>query len=149
MTWTQRVINWVSLAFAASLVVGSLVFAYVLLVPIDVVRNWKLTSDKGVYHAGETIEVEASYDKLMDVNGVSYYYLECQNPNGSLIRYPIQETEGNRPRGVGRIAIPLRIPEQISGLPATCHITISVDYTVYSFRKVTENNNSNDFEVIR
>lgn len=147
MTIFQRLMNWLSMAFAVCLVVSAMIFAYILLTPIDVVTDWKLHVDPGTYHTGDEIVVHASYKKLKDVSGTAYYYLECKTERGSLARYPLSQTEGNRARGTGEIDTQLHLPSDLPGLPTECRIFVSVDYTIYTFRKFVENNASNYFEV--
>jgi hypothetical protein len=141
-----RLVNWLSLVFAATLVTVAFTFAYVLVSPLDVITDWTLRMDPGTYTPGQEVTLHGSYKKLRDVTGAAYYYLECKTPKGSLVRYPIVQTEGNRPKGSGEIDTPLQLPS-IPTLPAQCRVAVSVDYTIYTFRKFTENNQSNYFEV--
>lgn len=142
-----KVINILALAFAGSLVAVSLAFAYALLSPIDVVQGWKITVDEQTYRPGDSIVMHASYKKTRDVSGTAYYYLECKNPNGNLVRYPMSQTEGNRAKGEGKIDVPMKIPGEVPNLPTMCRIAVSVDYSIYTFRKFTENNATNEFRV--
>ena len=143
-----KLVNWLSLIFAATLVLASLIFAYILLAPIDVVANWKLHVDPATYHQDDEITVHASYKKLKDVTGTAYYYLECKTERGSLVRNPLNQTEASRAKGSGEIDTPLHLPSDLPGLPTECRVYISVDYTIYTFRKFTENNASNYFKVM-
>lgn len=147
MTLFQRIINWLSMTFAVSLVLSSLAFAYVLLAPIDVVTDWELRVEDQTYHPGDDIIVHASYKKLKDVNGTAYYYLECETDRDTLVRYPINQTEGNRPKGTGQTDILLQIPSALPSPTARCRIAVSVGYNIYTFRKFVENNESNYFNV--
>ncbi len=147
MSLIIKLVNWLSLVFAVSLVLASLVFAYILLVPIDVVTNWKLHVDPNTYQPGDEVVVHASYKKLKNVGGQAFYYLECKTERGSLARYPLSQTEASRPQGEGEIDTPLHLPSDLPGLPTECRIYVSVDYTIYTFRKFVENNASNYFEV--
>lgn len=142
-----RFVNWLSMCFAGVLVIASFSFAYVLLAPIDVLKDWKLHVNPGTYQAGQQITMHATYTKLREVTGRSYYYLECKTPRGSLVRYSISQSEGNRPKGSGQVDIPLNLPVDITGTPATCRIAVSVSYDIYTFRKFVENSSSNYFTV--
>lgn len=142
-----KVINWLSLLFAGAIVFASLAFAYVLLVPLDVLNNWTLKVEDKVYHSGDEIVLNVTYTKERDVTGKSYYYLECKRPNGANVRFPMSQSEGNRPKGSGNTDLTLRIPSDIPDLPTSCRIAVSIDYNIYTFRKFTENNISNDFRV--
>lgn len=146
MSFISSAINWVSLIFSVCIVLSSLVFAYVLLVPIDVLESWRISAKDQVYKPGESITLESSYVKAMDVNGSVYYYLECEN-GGRLARYPLSQSEGNRSAGRGDVEITLRLPSSIPKLPAQCRIAVSVDYKIYTFRTFTEKTESNWFKV--
>jgi len=67
MTILQRLLNWVSMIFATSLVISSFVFAYILLTPIDVVTDWRLHVDPTTHHTGSEVVVHATYKKLKNV----------------------------------------------------------------------------------
>ncbi|MGW6120425.1 hypothetical protein ACWFRF_15390 [Nocardia sp. NPDC055165] len=143
-----RVANFLAFAFAGALVTASLALAYALLAPIDVVQDWKISVEDREYALGDEFVIQASYKKVMEVTGTAYYYVDCQNQRGSISRYPISQSEGNRRAGSGSTEIPMRLPTAIPGLPARCRAAISVDYNIYTFRKFTENNESNWFTVI-
>lgn len=144
-----QVVNWMSLVFAGFLVGAAIIFAYALLVPIDVVKNWKINSTANAYHPGDTVILAVEYEKVREVAGTSFYYLECKNPGDKLVRYPISQSEGNRPKGKGKIDLLVDLPSSVPNTPLQCRIAISVSYEIYAFRRFVENNQSNFFEVTK
>lgn len=139
--------NWVAIAFAGSLVVVTFIFSYMVLSPVDVLTDWKVSVENKTYHPTDDIYLNVEYKKIRPVSGDTYYYLECENPSRGLVRYPISIVEANRPEGSGVVQQPLRIPPTIPDLPRQCRIAISVEYIIYTFRSFAENNQTNWFTV--
>lgn len=144
-----KVANGLSMLFAIAIVFMSILFAYVTIAPVDVLKNWHLTADKPSYAAGDTITVHSTFVKTRSVPGASFRYLECTNPSGSVVRYPIDQADGNRPASVGDVEILLHVPDTLPNLPAKCHVNVTVVYSIYSFRKATETNVTQDFMVVK
>lgn len=147
MSILNTAFNWLALVFSAGIVFCSLVFAYVLLTPVDVLDTWTIDVSEKSYHPAEEVNVHSVYKKVRNTTGKAYYYLECENAKGRLVRYPISQTEGNKPSGQGDIEIPLKLPENIPDLPNQCRVVISVDYRIYTFRNHTENAQTNWFRM--
>lgn len=147
-----RILNWLSLCLAGALLLTSLTFSYLLVAPVDILDNvsWKLTVPNGVYKLGDTFTMEVDYKKLRDITGKPYFYMECLTQSGSLKRYPAYSLEaGNRSKGVGQADVTIQLPKDapLLKLPTQCRVAVVVDYEIYSFRKFTEHNQSNYFEV--
>lgn len=134
----------VSMSIAIAVLVG----LYMTLWPVDVLQNWTITTNKRLYQTGETIELTTHFDKVREVTGISKRYIECETPAASTNRIPVSEGEANRKAQTNsNNVIYLRIPTDVPQLPATCHIEIVVEYSIYSFRKHTETTRTPDFTV--
>lgn len=136
-----------SIAFA--IVLSALVFAYVSLVPVDVLKDWSYTIYKDTYTTGETIVITSHFKKIRNVTGISRRYIYCKTPSGSYSRDPIGEASADRPAQSGSADIYLSIPSALPTLPTTCYIEANIDYTIYTFRKHTEINRTSEFTVIK
>lgn len=142
-----NLLNWLSLVFAATLVTISFVFAYVMLAPVDVLKQWQVHVDEKAYHPGDDVVLHVNYQKVREATGTSYRYLECRTPRGSLERYPISQAEANRGSGIGSADVVVKLPSRVPNLPAQCRIALAVEYTIYTFRIHPEHAESNYFEV--
>lgn len=130
---------------SVALLLASFIFVYVTFVPVDVLRNWRVSVPQDVYRLGENAVIYSEYEKLRSVSGTAHRFLECLNTNGAYTRYHISQGDANRPVGKGKASIVLRIPDEVPNIPTKCRIVIAIDYTVYSFRKVTEHAQTNEF----
>lgn len=145
-----KVINGLSMLFALVIISASALFAFVVLTPVKVLKDWHLGVVQQDYHPGDDITVLSTFNKVRNASGTSYRFLECTNPvNGNQVRYPIDQSDGSRPASFGSAQLLLHIPDSIPNLPISCHINITVVYNVYSFRKVTQTAITNNFQVIK
>lgn len=115
---------------------------------IDVLDNWRLVLPKQEIHAGETIVVQSLYEKKLSVTGKATRYVECENRPGVFVRYPVSEAIANRGAGKTGTGIEILIPDNIPSLPATCKITIVIDYEIAFWRHVIEQNSSATFTLL-
>lgn len=134
----------------ALLLVSSALFIYIAVSPVDVLQNWTVTTPQEA-HPGEVVTLTIKYRKVRAVSGPSFRELECKNINESTSRYPIDRSLGNRPVTMdgqtNTIEVDVQLPDNVPNLPRTCHITTTVNYTIYTFRTFTEFNQSNDFRL--
>lgn len=141
--------NAISYLATGSIVVAALVFTFISLIPIDVLNNWNLTTDKPEYEVGSTLIVTTKFDKLRNVTGTSKRYIECKTRNGSTNRIAIGEKEADRtPQKRASNEIYLGIPRDTIEPPTTCFVEIVVTYNIYSFRNHTETARTPEFKVI-
>lgn len=124
-----------------------LVFAVILLVPITVLRDWKIVVPETTYHVGDTVQLHTSSEKLRKANGVIERTIECDKGKDSTVSYDLNNSMASGKPGINRTTYQLKIPANITNLPTTCRVVISVDYRIYGFRHITENTVSNDFVV--
>jgi len=135
-------------AASISIIVIGCVLIYKLLAPVDVLSNWRLTIPAGPHYPGETITVDSHYQKLRNVTGTAYRYIDCKNDRGTYTRYPINNSPANNSAGVSRsTGIFIKIPSDIL-VPTTCHISILVNYKVNALRTQPEFTTSNEFILI-
>lgn len=135
------------------------IIAFVLFSPVDVLKNetWKLTVQGDTHYPGDVLVVKSEYEKVRDVTGVAKRYIECKNPIGGYVRYPINEADANRqPTGENKprtgtgvfLPVPVNIP-----VPTDCFVTISITYDIYklgnwTLRSHTETNSSGIFKLL-
>lgn len=148
MKWIH-VVNWLSAVFAITVIGLSVAFAWAVLSPVDVLKDWHLTVPQSSYRAGADVDVLSTFIKTRSVSGTSYRFLECFNTNQSLSRYPIDQVDSNKPARAGSAIVALKLPDNLPNLPVSCHINITVVYNIHSFRKVTETNVTNNFQVVK
>lgn len=147
-----KVLNGVSLVFAMLLIGVSLLFGYLALVPIDVLKDWKLTvAQNSTFHPGETVKVHNQVDKTKALKPFAHRNIECIGSNGTFVSYHIADIPENIQNNIrtGPIVsdIQFKIPDDIPNLPTTCRFSITTDYRIVFFRTVTEYNTSNEFRV--
>lgn len=145
----NRLINIFSTAVAVVLTLAASAFVFVLIVPVDVLRNWAIKSDKDAYNIGETAYMQVGYEKIRRAKSTSFYYVECKRSTGGYSRYAVTQVKSDNPPGKRTITLPVVIPETVrsTALPATCRFTISSTYSVFSFRDHHEEQHSNEFTV--
>lgn len=143
-----RIINKVLLGVLV-LVLGGL-FMY----PIDVLKDdsWNLTVQGSSHSPGDTINVSSTYNKVRSAEGVATRYLDCQNEEGAFVRYPVNQAEANRARGMAGTGVVVVIPETIP-TPTNCKIAIKVEYRIFNIggwtlRSVTEYKESKTFDLV-
>lgn len=135
-----------SVSFA--IILSAVVFAYISLVPIDVLKDWHYTIHKDTYSTGETILITSTYRKVRAITGNSRRYIYCKTPSGSYNRKELGDAPADRPPQAGTTDIYLSIPTDLPTLPTTCYIEVDIDYTIYTFRKFVETNRTAEFTVI-
>lgn len=141
--------KWVVNSVSFAIVLSALVFAYISLVPVDVLKDWSYTIYKDTYSTGETIRITSHFKKVRNVTGISRRYIYCRTTTGSYNRQPIGEATADRPVQTGSADIYLSIPSSLPNLPAKCYIEANVDYTIYTFRKHIEINKTAEFTVVQ
>lgn len=143
-----KLINSLSLGFAITLVLVSVVVAYILVVPVTVLEHWKLTVQGGTYRPGDTVKAHIEADKVRSVKPFAHRSIECKQLNGSFVAYHLSDVKGINSQ-VGHISTNLAfvVPSNIPSLPSTCRFSITAQYQVYGFKTITEYTASNTFRV--
>lgn len=138
-----------SIAYIAAIssLIASFTFAFALLHPVDVLKDWKLTSQYQSYFPGTEATFSSSVTKVMSVTGHSTRYIICTAKNIET-RYQINDGKADRPLGSRTSNLTIVIPDSITSLPQTCHLNLHVDYSIYGFRSFVETVDSNNFQVI-
>jgi hypothetical protein len=126
--------------------VTAVIFILTLILPIDVLRNWSLKTDKDTYSVGDTVTVKSNFDKVMSVTGKSTRYMECKAKE-QWVRYSIAEAIADKPVGPGKSEISVVIPDAIPNQDATCRFYFQSDYVIYSYRPFSEEAYSNEFHL--
>lgn len=139
----ERVVVFGIVGLAA---IAAVTFILTLLLPIDVLKNWTIRTDKDEYSIGDTVTVVSTFDKVMSVNGKATRYIECNN-KGSWLRYSIAEANANRPQGVGTSQITIVIPDTVPNQDTKCRLYFESEYIVYSYRHFKEEAYSNEFHL--
>lgn len=137
-------VKWMTISLAF-LSIASLLASVYMTFSIDVITDWKLTMPDKKIHAGDTIVVESDYIKTRDVTGKATRDIDCQNKEGSYIRYHMNEAIANRAARSGGTGLEVKIPTNIPNLPTTCKIAVTIDYPVLPWRTVTEANETDEF----
>jgi hypothetical protein len=132
------------------IMLSSVVFVYTALIPVDVLKNWTLSTDNKTYTEGDVIILTSVSEKLMSVNGTARRYIECkaQTTGSSWYRTPVNEVDVDRQPGKTSTASRVQIPNNIQGLPNTCRLYITVEYRIYYYRSFTEFATTNEFQVL-
>jgi len=133
--------------FLGIIALSALAFTYTVFSPVDVLRNWYITTDKNEYSVGDTIKTTSKYDKVMSVSGKSKRYIECLNKNGSWQSYPISESSANAVVGTGEVTNLTIIPEEIPNTDTKCRVYFQVEYIIYMYRPFIEDGYSNEFHL--
>lgn len=117
-----------------------------LLLPVQVVSDWHLTTDKNSYLIGNKITLTSEYNKHFDIKGQSSRALECETKTG-LASYPIFYAFSGTGVGHQMAQSTITIPTIEQTLPVKCHIRIDLLYTVAGIKPVPQHATSNDFWV--
>lgn len=143
----ERIVNYLSLTFAVFLVIGTLTIAYIQLIPVNILKNWRITSTEQSYKVGDQVILNIEYEKIRESAATTYYSLECKRPNGSLKTYPLFHVEAKKKKSSGTVKVPVDLPKSIADTPTDCRVAIKAYYHVFTLRDVLEENVSNYFEV--
>lgn len=150
MMWLKsiKLLSWIA---SLGLVSAAVFIAYIVLFPVDVLTNWKLTISKDTYYPGDVVVIESTYTKNATVTGTAKRYLECKNQSGVLLRYELNQAVANRSSaqltGTGvTVTIPDRLAEIT--LPTDCFFSIGIEYDVYPRRAEYEYNRTQDFKLV-
>lgn len=143
-----KVANYASVIFFNVVIVTSLIVAYFILAPGDVLKNWKLSIPSGTYSVGQEVIVHVEVDKVKNIQAHAHRNIECQNKSGSFVSYHLADIASSN-TSVGHISsnIPFKIPTTIPDLPTTCRFSIAATYRLNSLRQTTEYTASNNFKV--
>lgn len=152
MMWLKS-IKALSLVASISLVSAALFIAYIVLFPVDVITNWKLSIPKTEYTLGETVVIESLYTKKINTprDSQSERYLECKNANGIYIRYLLNKAAANRAASPSTgTGVVVTIPDKLAelNLPTSCFFSIAINYNVYPRRAEAEYNRTQNFTLI-
>lgn len=131
----------------AVIVIVAFVFAVITLAPINILRDWKITVPSQSYRLGDIIQLNTASEKLRKAGGPVERTIECDKGTNGTISYPLNSSLAKGNPGVNHATYQLKVPVNITNLPATCRVVIAVDYTVYGFRHIVEYTVSNDFKV--
>lgn len=134
----------VGYAFAAACLGASFTLAYSLLAPVDVLKDWTLTTKEMTYNNGSEITVISRLTKVMDVRGRSERFLICGNQ-----AYPINEAIASSGFGSRQTKLNMILPDNVPNLPKKCHIDIVVNYQIYGYRPFQEEQSTNEFTVVK
>ena len=61
----ERIVNYLSLTFAVFLVIGTLTIAYIQLIPVNILKNWRITSTEQSYKVGDQVILNIEYEKML------------------------------------------------------------------------------------
>lgn len=123
--------------------------SYIAFWPVDVLANWQLKVSATSYRAGEVITVESIYEKKMAVSGTAHRYIECKDRRDIWVRYQLSEAQADRsPGALTGTGIQITLPTNIPNLPATCRLSISVDYKINLLKTHTEYNQTGEFTLL-
>lgn len=148
MSIGDKVRDFAAVIASIAVVIFALIMVYILVVPTEVLKDWTITVPEGDHYVGDTMPVVYHYTKVMNVSGTAKRYIECRTIGATYTRYPLSEAEANHTAGTRTgTGLFVTIPN-IPQVPTKCHITISVVYTVYSFKKQNESAQSKDFTVL-
>lgn len=142
-----KIINYVSFAFSGLLVLTTLYLMLILLIPVDILKNWRITTENKIYHPGSRVVLEVEYEKIRESAATTYYSLECKRINGSHRTYSLFQVEAKKAKSKGTVKVPVDLPRIILDLPTECRISVKAYYHVFSIRDVLEENVSNYFTV--
>lgn len=133
---------------ASFLFIVWVVFLSLASVPIQILKDWKISVPEKTYHPGDTVVLESHSFKLRKARGDSERTVECNARTDSIVGYTLNKIEAKRKPGYNQSETNIILPGNIADLPATCRVVISVKYTVFfGLRTIQENNVSNDFMI--
>ncbi len=137
-------VSYLLFALSALILASTLYFIF----SIKVLADWRITLPAGDIHVGDTVVLRSEYTKLRDVQGRSARYIDCQNREGVMISYPVNEAPADHAAGKGGTGVVLSVPTSIPDVPTQCQFRISLDYPVLPFRHVTQTNHTNSFKLL-
>lgn len=140
--------NIMASVLGVALVSVALGLFFVFTLPTHVLKDWHIKTTDTAYHPNETIEITSSSIKLRNATGQVSRTIECNSGNDSVIGYNLNLSKGSRPAGSHTSTYEVKLPSNITNLPATCRVVIAVDYKLYGFRHIIENTVSNNFTVM-
>lgn len=148
MSLGSKIANNGLYTLAAAIVASTVVMAYLLLVPVSVLKNWNVSivNMQPSYKAGDTVIVQSTYTKTRNINGIAHRHLECTSAQVQDESYLISSAVANHPEGQ-KTGTGVKIVIPNIAAPAKCHVSIDVNYKVFPFRTVTQYNHSADFTV--
>lgn len=148
MTFSFKPIAAFLYACSVAILLSAGVLVYLLLSPVDVLRNWHIFVTGSTHYPGETVAVDSHYEKVRNVTGQAFRYLDCKNERGAYTRWAISSASANNESGARRsTGILVTIPSNIM-TPTTCHISILVKYQVNPLRTQPEFTTSNEFNLV-
>jgi hypothetical protein len=118
----------------------------IILLPLQIISGWKLTTDRNTYHIGDKIYLTSEYTKRYNVKGQSSRALECKTPTG-WASYPIFYAFAGSDSGYQKTVSKVTIPQIDQKLPVQCHIRIDVLYALIGIKPIAQHATSNDFWV--
>lgn len=127
---------------------AALLFILTLFLPVDVLKNWHITTEKQEYQIGSSVKTISTFEKVMSVNGKSKRYVECKI-NNTWSRFPVQESSADRPLGKSSSESFTPIPDSLPNQDMTCRIYFQVEYLVYKYRPFIEEGYSNEFQLTK
>lgn len=121
-------------------------------VPIHVLKDFHIKTDKTAYGVGEKVKITSQATKTRRAGGIAHRTIECDNGKNRVVGYTINDSEAKNPPGKSGKPFYIVVPNQITPLPAHCRVVLAVQYRIFtvgklSLRTVTENAVSNDFVV--
>lgn len=125
------------------------IYVLILLAPIHVLKNWSIHTTASSYQRGGTLTLNSRSDKIRKAKGDAHRTVECDYKSDSIRAYVLETTPARRQPGQASTDVQFVLPTNIADTPVTCRLVISVTYTVYRFRIITENAVSNDFVIVK
>lgn len=116
---------------------------------ITVLEDWRISINNDVnnIHAGDTVVIQSTYNKLHNTSGTATRYITCLNRSDLWVRYELNRATSNRGKGKGGTGIILVIRRDIADLPTKCKFEIAIEYEVMPFKKVNVHNQTQEFEL--
>lgn len=136
-------LKWINLMLS---IVILIILGLIMFVPVDVLScpegrvcngDFYLHVDSSKeYAVGDDLVAHSDFLKKRNSNGLSKRYIECKNEEDRFSsRFPIGESDANRPPGNRQSDLYLRVPLGIQCLlPTTCRIAVVVDYPINGLR---------------
>lgn len=131
------------------LVVGVLTLCLLVVSPVDILKNWNIKTTAETYKVNGTIQVVSNSIKLRKATASVRRTIECDSGADGTIGYNLNLSQGKRAPGTHSSVYELKIPSNITDLPATCRVVIIANYKIYGFRHIIENTVSNNFRVVQ
>lgn len=137
-----------------TLITFTAVGLWILFGPIEVLRNWHMSvgGNNRVFEAGSVTYFSSTSEKLMNIEGRADRYLICDATVNTIeSEIGISNVPLNRPAGFNPLrqnAFDMPSEEALGELPRKCRLHINACYTVYGFRKVCYQAETEKFTVI-